>query len=106
MNGFTEEQKENIKRTGRSGYLGGAFFDTDFNHTGVDNILLARCEKIGKYTYAEKAKVFHDHPMMSGKREEMDELYAQAYSGPRHDHDDEMYHKKMAEYGLDEKRFA
>src|SRR6185436_17344369 len=44
-------------------YLGGAFFDVDFNHTGVDNILLARCEKIGKYVWCEKSKVFHDHPM-------------------------------------------
>ncbi len=86
-------------------YLGGAFFDLDFYHTGVDNILLARCEKIGKYAYAEKAKIFHDHPMMSGKMENMDALYDQAYRGPRHDHDDAMYHKKMAEYGLDEKRF-
>lgn len=86
-------------------YLGGSFFDTDFFHTGVDNILMARCEKIGKYVYAEKAQIFHDHPMMSGKQEDMDELYNQAYRGPRHDHDDEMYHKKMVEYGLDEKRF-
>lgn len=86
-------------------YLGGAFFDTEFYHTGVDNILLARCEKIGKYVWAEKAKVFHDHPMMSGKAEDMDALYDQAYRGPRHDHDDELYHRKMAEYGLDEKRF-
>lgn len=84
-------------------YLGGAFFDTDFFHTGVDNILLGRCEKIGKYTWAEKAKIWHDHPMFDGTK--YDAGYIEAYSGPRHDHDDKLYHIKMKEYGLDEKRF-
>lgn len=85
--------------------LGGSFFDTDFYHTGVDNILMARCEKMGKYAFAEKAKIWHDHPLMAGNRDEMDHLYMQAYAGPRHDHDDALYHKRMKEYGLDEKRF-
>jgi hypothetical protein len=86
--------------------LGGAFFDTDFFHTGVDNILLARCEKEGKYAWAEKACILHDHPMMSGKAEDMDTLYEQAYSGPRHDHDNQLYEQRMKEYGLDLNRFV
>lgn len=86
-------------------YLGGNFFDTDFFHTGVDNILMARCEKIGKYAFADKAKIFHDHPMVHGWKKEMDALYEQAYVGPRKEHDDKLYHEKMKEFGLDEKRF-
>ncbi len=85
--------------------LGGAFFDTDFFHTGVDNLLQARCEKIGKYAWAEKAKIFHDHPMVYQYQKENDEFYEQCYSGPRHDHDDVMYAKKMKEYGLEDRKF-
>ena len=66
---------------------------------------MARCKKINKYTYAKKAKVTHDHPIHKEFKEDMDELYAQAYSGPRHDHDDKLYHKKMKEYGLNESQF-
>lgn len=36
--------------------------------------------------------------MMSGKKEDMDSLYEQAYNGPRHDHDNALYEKKMKEY--------
>ncbi len=86
-------------------YLGGVFFDTDFYHLGVDNILQARCEKIGKYFWCEKAKIYHDNPALIGREGQMDALYEQVYFGPRKDHDDALYHKKMAEYGLDEKRF-
>ena len=105
MIGFTEEQKENIKKTGRSGYLNGEIFETAFFHTGVDNILKARVDSIGRYAWAKNAKIFHDHPMMSGKREEMDALYEQAYAGPRHDHDNELYAKRMKELGLEDYKF-
>jgi glycosyltransferase involved in cell wall biosynthesis len=87
-------------------YLGGNFFDTDFFHTGVDNILMARCEKIGKYFWVEKARILHDHPMMAGKSDDMDELYAQAYSGPRHDHDDKLYAERIKFYGIEDRKWA
>lgn len=86
--------------------LGGVFFETEFYHTGVDNILKARCDKAGKYAWAKNAKIYHDHPMMAGQgKTPMDELYAQAYSGPRHDHDDELYKKRMVELGLQDYSF-
>lgn len=86
-------------------YLEGEFFHTGFYHTGCDNDLLARVEKIGKYSWAEKAKIFHDHPMMSGKPEDMDALYEQAYTGPRHDADDRLYAERAIKYGYADKKW-
>ena len=85
-------------------HLDGEIFHTGYFHTGPDNELLARVEKIGKYAWAKNACVFHDHPMMSGKKEDMDELYIQAYSGPRHDHDNALYAERSKKYGF-ENRF-
>lgn len=85
--------------------LGGAFFETEFYHTGVDNILQAQCERAGKYYWAEKAKITHDHPMIYNYQKENDAIYEQAYTGPRHDHDDELYARRMKELGLENRKF-
>ncbi len=85
--------------------LGGNFFETEFYHTGVDNILQAQCERAGKYVWCEKAKILHDHPMIYQYQKENDALYEQAYTGPRHDHDDELYVKRMKELGLENRKF-
>jgi len=85
--------------------LGGAFFDTDFYHTGVDNLLQARCEKWKKYVWCERAKILHDHPMIYNYTRENDVIYEQAYTGPRHDHDDELYARRMKELGLEDRKF-
>jgi len=87
-------------------HLDGEFFHTGYNHTGCDNELMARVEKIGKYAWAEKATIFHDHPMMSGKKEEMDSLYEQAYSGPRHDADDKLYAERAIKYGFADRKWV
>jgi hypothetical protein len=85
--------------------LDGEFFHTGYYHTGCDNELMARVEKVGKYAFAKNAKIYHDHPMMAGKgKTPMDELYEQAYSGPRHDHDNELYAERSKKYGF-ENRF-
>ncbi len=102
---FTEEQKENIKRTGRSGYLEGEFFHTGYNHTGCDNELRARVEMIDKYTFGRKAQIFHDHPMMAGNRDQMDFFYEQAYSGPRHEADDKLYMERAKKYGFENRKW-
>lgn len=80
--------------------LDGEFFHTGYNHTGCDNELKARVEAVGKYAWAEKAKIIHDHPMMAGNKDEMDELYAQAYGGPRHEADDKLYAERAIKYGF------
>lgn len=85
--------------------LGGNFFETEFYHTGVDNILQAQCERAGKYVWEPRAKIFHDHPMVYQYKKENDALYDQAYSGPRKQHDDELYEKRMRELGLENRKF-
>jgi hypothetical protein len=76
------------------------FFDTDFFHLGVDNLLQGQCEKLGKYTWCEKAKIYHDNPVLIGREGKIDELYAQVYAGPRKAHDDALYEKKSKELGI------
>ena len=83
--------------------LGGEFFHTGYYHTGCDNELMARCEMLGKYTWAKNAKIIHDHPINSGFVEGVDEIYAQSYSGPRHDHDNELYEKRSKEFGFNKR---
>lgn len=85
--------------------LGGNFFETEFYHTGVDNILQAQCERAGKYVWEPRAKIFHDHPMVYNYQKENDALYEQAYSGPRKAHDDELYARRMKELGLENRKF-
>lgn len=82
-------------------YLDGEFFHTGYFHTGPDNELLARVEKIGKYAWSEKSRITHDHPMMNGKGEVPDAIYSQAYGGPRHDHDDKLYAERSKKYGFE-----
>ena len=81
-------------------FLDGEIFHTGYKHTGCDNELRARVEKIGKYSWAEKATIFHDHPMRAGSKTDMDALYEQAYSGPRHDADDKLYAERAIKYGF------
>ncbi len=86
--------------------LDGEFFHTGYFHTGVDNELRARVEMLGKYTFGKKAQIFHDHPMMAGSKADMDMLYAQAYSGPRHDEDDKLYMERAKKFGFENRSWA
>lgn len=86
--------------------LDGEFFHTGYYHTGCDNELRARVEMMGKYAFGRKAGIFHDHPMMAGSKADMDALYAQAYGGPRHDHDDQLYAERAQKYGFANRSWA
>jgi glycosyltransferase involved in cell wall biosynthesis len=66
--------------------LDGEFFHTGYNHAGCDNELLGRVEKLGKYSWAEKAKLYHDHPVNTGWAN-ADESYRSLYSGEKYAHD-------------------
>jgi hypothetical protein len=87
-------------------YLEGEFFHTGYFHTGCDNELQARCEMAGKYFWAEKAKIFHDHPINNGFTQGVDEIYQQAYSGPRHEADDKLYAERAKKYGFDKRKWS
>jgi hypothetical protein len=85
-------------------YLDGEFFHTGYFHTGSDNELQARVEKIGKYSWCKKSKLIHDHPINNGFTKGVDSLYQQAYGGPRHEHDDKLYKERSRKYSF-ENRF-
>ncbi len=87
-------------------HLDGEVFHTGYYHTGCDNELRARVEKLGKYAFGRKAVIWHDHPMMAGSKADMDALYEQAYTGPRHDHDDQLYMKRAIKYGFQDRSWA
>lgn len=86
-------------------YLEGEFFHTGYNHTGCDNELLARVEKIDKYRWEPKAKIFHDHPINQNFAWS-DPLYEQSYAGPRHDADDALYAQRAEKYGFANRKWS
>ena len=49
--------------------LGGEFFHTGYHHLGCDDELTTRCKAAGKYFWAEKSKVLHDHPLNNSKKQ-------------------------------------
>lgn len=42
------------------------FFHTGYNHVGCDNELTARARKAGKYAWAERARIMHNHGPSQG----------------------------------------
>ena len=83
-------------------YLDEEFFHTGYYHTGCDNELTERCRKIGKYIYAEEAKVFHDHPVQTGFRsQDLDEVYKIAYRFDRMEHDKNLLHERSEKLGFE-----
>jgi glycosyltransferase involved in cell wall biosynthesis len=87
-------------------HLEGEIFHTGYNHTGCDNELRARVEKLNKYSFGKKAQIFHDHPYMAGSKADNDIFYEQAYSGPRHDADDKLYKKRAKKYGFADRKWT
>jgi hypothetical protein len=73
------------------------FFCTGYHHICCDNELIERCKLIGKYTWAEKARIFHDHPEGGGKS---DIVYALAYDSKRYAEDIELWKKRSQEFGF------
>lgn len=71
--------------------IGGEIFDTEFHHVGVDNLLWAKCRKLGQATRCEEAKVKHFHFSKGG---EMDEVYKLGWS--KVEEDRALLKKKLA----------
>jgi len=76
-------------------HLGGEFFHTGYKHCYSDDELLARCKLLGRYVYAEDAKIKHLHPAIS-KKCEWDEDYRKVYSPEYIKHDRELFLKRKA----------
>jgi GT2 family glycosyltransferase len=47
--------------------IGGEFFHTGYSHCFCDSELTLRCHALGRYVFAEKAVIVHDHPVVRGE---------------------------------------
>lgn len=41
--------------------INGQIFDTDFHHVGVDNLLWAKCKRLGEAYHESAARIIHNH---------------------------------------------
>lgn len=57
----------------------GEIFDTDFHHVGVDNLLWAKCKKLGEAYRSKNAIMLHDH-FSKKPFQAMDEVYKLGWS--------------------------
>jgi len=62
--------------------IGGEIFSTKFHHCGCDNLLWAKCDKLGEATRCEDAVVKHYHFSRGGK---MDATYELGWSQVKQD---------------------
>lgn len=68
---------------------GGNFFSTEYAHCWGDNELKDIADDLGRWVWAEKSKIIHEHPI--NKTAEYDEGYQKAYSDENRNHDFKTY---------------
>lgn len=71
--------------------LGGEFFHTGYRHCYCDQELQRRCQEMGRYVWAEDARIIHDHPALKGKP--LDETYV-GYKRENYLHDLILFRKR------------
>lgn len=80
-------------------HTGGEFFHTGYSHCFCDRELTDIAQSLGRYVYAEKAVIVHDHPHRT--REEYDEHYKRAYAKEVFEADKRLYlRRKIARNGF------
>ena len=72
--------------------LGGEFFNTIYKHCWCDQELTDLAKEVGRYVFAAKAIVQHDHPIFTGMGEDAD--YLRVYSEEWKKHDKALYVKR------------
>lgn len=74
---------------------GGNFFPTDYAHCWCDNELKDIADEMGRWVYAKKSKIIHNHPI--NQTAEYDDTLQKAYSEDNRTHDFKTYcHRKRA----------
>jgi len=68
---------------------GGDFFSTDYEHCWCDNELYDIANDLGRWAYADKCKITHNHPI--NKTAEPDEGYKRAYGNGKFTRDMQTY---------------
>lgn len=78
--------------------IGRTFFHTGYSHCYCDKELTDKCQRLGRYIYAEDAKITHANPFIDPKVKR-DEHYDRAYNEATVTADRELYlaRKKMLE---------
>jgi glycosyltransferase involved in cell wall biosynthesis len=79
-------------------HLDGEFFHTGYHHAGCDNELTGRCQLMGKYVWAEDARIVHDHPVKLGW-DKADEVHTLAYSRVQEDRD--LLRQRARQFGFE-----
>jgi tetratricopeptide (TPR) repeat protein len=79
-------------------HLDGEFFHTGYHHAGCDNELTGRCQLMGKYVWAEDARIAHDHPVKKGWHD-VDKVHELAYSRVREDR--ELLKQRARQFGFE-----
>ncbi len=75
--------------------LGGEFFHTGYRHTWCDKELWMRCNGLGRYVWAEDARITHDHPAMRGEPTQ-GTSYEWQYALHNFYHDRRLFRERMA----------
>ena len=78
---------------------GGEFLHCGYFHTACDNELTERCRQIGKYVWAENAKVYHDHPAQT-RWASTDAVYEIAYAKEGLEHDQKLLEERSKLLGF------
>lgn len=73
----------------------GEFFYTGYLHSFCDDELRVRTDRIGKYGWAENARIQHDHPMFTGKK---DLTYAKQGDVANYNRDKELFWERNPEH--------
>ena len=81
----------------------GDFFSPAYRHCYCDNELTERCRQLGRFTYAEHARIVHDHPAQRDWTG-MDAVYAAAYDPETVAHDLRMFESRARELGFPARR--
>lgn len=76
--------------------IGGELFHTGYKHCFCDSELSLRARLLGRYCYAERANIYHDHPALH-KDVESDETYDFVYSQKVWEHDELLFRQRKTE---------
>lgn len=77
-------------------FIGGEFFCTEYEHCFCDNELKDRVLKLGRYTWAEDAKIHRDNAMNHGGK--LDEVLKIAYDKERFERDRATYERRKVSF--------
>ena len=77
-------------------YTGGEFYSTEYRHCYGEEELRDIATEMGRFIFAEKAQILHDHPI-NGKGKVGDEDLLRAYSGENFNHDQNTYFRRKRE---------